>query len=130
MINTRSYTSQEVVSNVESLAQQLSAIASKLNIIDSLEVDVATLKAQTSSTQQEETSHSTRNKGKNANVWQEEKKDNDNQCWPKNPPRQPHMKMEFPIFERGDLRGWILKTEKYFCYYQTPDDHKVDIVVV
>ncbi|KAJ0054286.1 hypothetical protein Pint_03135 [Pistacia integerrima] len=35
--------------------------------------------------------------------------------------------MEFPKFKGGDPRGWILKAEKYFCYYQTTEDIKVDI---
>lgn len=26
--------------------------------------------------------------------------------------------IEFPIVEGGDPRGWILKAEKYFYYYQ------------
>ncbi|KAH0661065.1 hypothetical protein KY290_027036 [Solanum tuberosum] len=38
--------------------------------------------------------------------------------------------MDFPRFEGGDPRGWILKVEKYFCYYQTPDEHKVDIAAM
>ncbi|KAH0693255.1 hypothetical protein KY285_020352 [Solanum tuberosum] len=38
--------------------------------------------------------------------------------------------MEFPRFEGGDPRGWILKAEKYFCYYQTKEEHKVDIVAM
>ncbi|KAG5591908.1 hypothetical protein H5410_042422 [Solanum commersonii] len=64
MVNTRLSNSQEGVPNVESLAQQLYAVASKLNTIDSLAADVATLKAQTSCTQQEESSHRNRNRGK------------------------------------------------------------------
>ncbi|KAH0706166.1 hypothetical protein KY285_010686 [Solanum tuberosum] len=35
--------------------------------------------------------------------------------------------MEFPRFEGGDPRGWIMKVEKYFCYYQTQEEHKFDI---
>lgn len=59
MVNTRSSTSQsqEDVPNVETLAQQLSAIASKLNTIDSLAADVASLKVQTSHVQTEETNY-------------------------------------------------------------------------
>lgn len=52
-----------------------SAIASKLNSMDSLVANVATLKAQTSCTQQEETNHKNRIKGKS--VWQEEEEDID-----------------------------------------------------
>ncbi|WMV29411.1 hypothetical protein MTR67_022796 [Solanum verrucosum] len=128
MVNTRLSNSKEGVPNVESLAQQLSAIASKLNTIDSLAADVATLKAQTSCTQQEESSHRNRNKGKS--IWQDEEEEIDSPSWSKNPPRKPHTKMEFPRFEGGDPRGWILKAEKYFCYYQTQEKHKVDIAAM
>jgi len=132
MVNTRSSTSQsqEDAPNVETLAQQLSAIASKLNTIDSLAADVASLKVQTSHIQQEETSYQTRNRGKSANVCQEEEEDTDNTGWPRNPPRRPYTKMDFPRFKGGNPRGWILKAEKYFCYYQTPDEHKVDIAAM
>ncbi|XP_018633615.1 uncharacterized protein [Nicotiana tomentosiformis] len=123
MVNTRSSSSQEGIPNVESLAQQLSAIASKLNSIDSLAAEVATLKAQTG-----RTSYRTRHGGKSA--WQEEEEDIDSPRWPKSPSRRPHTKMEFPRFEGGDPRGWILKAEKYFCYYQTPEEHKVDIAAM
>lgn len=34
--------------------------------------------------------------------------------WLKNQSHRPHTKMEFPRFEGGDPRGWILKAEKYF----------------
>ncbi|PWA35639.1 hypothetical protein CTI12_AA607730 [Artemisia annua] len=30
-------------------------------------------------------------------------------------------------YRGGDPRGWILKAEKYFRYYQTPDESKVEI---
>ena len=35
-----------------------------------------------------------------------------------------------PKFEGGDPRGWILKAEKYFRYYQTPKDLKVDVAAM
>lgn len=35
--------------------------------------------------------------------------------------------MEFPKYEGGDPRGWILKAEKYFQYYQTSEECKVDV---
>jgi len=38
--------------------------------------------------------------------------------------------MEFPRFEEGDPRGWILKVEKYFRNYQTPNDLKVDVAAM
>ncbi|KAF7841564.1 retrotransposon gag domain, Retroviral aspartyl protease [Senna tora] len=50
--------------------------------------------------------------------------------WMKSATRRPHTKMEFPKFEGGDPRGWILKAKKYFRYYQTPDELKVDIAAM
>lgn len=47
--------------------------------------------------------------------------------WYQHPTRRPFTKMEFPKFEGGDPRGWILKAENYICYYQTPDENKVEI---
>lgn len=38
--------------------------------------------------------------------------------------------MDFPKFDEGDPRGWILKAEKYFRYYQTHDELKVDVAAV
>lgn len=38
--------------------------------------------------------------------------------------------MEFPKFKGGDPRGWILKAGKYFRYYRTPDELKVDIAAM
>ncbi|KAH0764516.1 hypothetical protein KY285_000387 [Solanum tuberosum] len=128
MVNTRSSTSQENTPNVEFLAQQLFVIASKLNTIDSLATEVATLKAQNGCTQEGETSHRTRNGGKF--VWREEEEDIYSPMWLKNPFQRPHTKMKFPRFEGGDPRGWILKAEKYFSYYQTPEEHKVDIAAM
>ena len=41
--------------------------------------------------------------------------------------RRSHTKMEFPKYEGRDPRGWILKAEKYFQNYQTPNDCKGDV---
>lgn len=48
----------------------------------------------------------------------------------KTPSKRPSTKIEFPKFDGGDPRGWILKAEKYFGYYQTPDKLKVDIAAM
>lgn len=40
---------------------------------------------------------------------------------------KPYNKIDFPAFSGGDPRGWILKAEKYFRYYQIPDKEKVEI---
>ena len=44
--------------------------------------------------------------------------------------RPPYTKVEFPKFDGGDPRGWILKAEKYFRYYQTPEESKVDVAAM
>lgn len=74
MVNTRSSTSQEDVSSVESLAQQLSAIASKLITIDSLATDVAILKSPDWSQPTRKTTYRTRDRGKNAMFGKKRKK--------------------------------------------------------
>ncbi|KAL7116648.1 hypothetical protein ACP275_03G017300 [Erythranthe tilingii] len=38
--------------------------------------------------------------------------------------------MDFPKYDGGDPRGWILKAEKYFRYYQTPEELKVDVAAM
>lgn len=40
------------------------------------------------------------------------------------------MKMDFHRFDGGDPRRWILKAEKYFRYYQTPKELKMDIATM
>jgi len=129
MVNTRSQNSFNENINPptapEPITQQLAAIVSKLDTIDSLAAEVAALKAQNSN--QGEASHGSRDKGKAS--WVDEE---DAECpwWMRNPAKRHHTKMEFPKFEGGDPRGWILKAEKYFRYYQTPDELKVDIAAM
>uniref|UniRef100_A0A251UI76 Putative retrotransposon gag domain, Retroviral aspartyl protease n=1 Tax=Helianthus annuus TaxID=4232 RepID=A0A251UI76_HELAN len=43
---------------------------------------------------------------------------------------RPHNKMDFPTFSDGDPRGWVLKAEKYFRYYNIPEDEKVDVATM
>ncbi|GAA0166182.1 hypothetical protein LIER_21399 [Lithospermum erythrorhizon] len=45
-------------------------------------------------------------------------------------PRQPRAKIDFPRFEGGDSRGWILKAEKYFRYFQIPNEMKVEMTAM
>ena len=54
----------------------------------------------------------------------------ENLWWSKHPSKRPYSKVEFPKYEGGDPRGWILKAEKYFQYYQTPEDLKVDVAAM
>lgn len=107
MINTRSSSIQDNPPNADSITHQLMAIASKLNTVDTLVAEVAALKAQSGHTQQAETNHQKRNEGKSG--WLEEEEDVDSPWGPKTTSRRPHTKMEFPEFEGGDRRGWILK---------------------
>ena len=105
----------------------MATITSKLNTIDVLAEEVAALKAQSSNSNFTDANHRNRNREKNT---YEEDDDVDNPWWLKNPARRHHTKMEFPKFDGGDPRGWILKAEKYFRYYQTPDELKVDIAAM
>lgn len=61
------------------------------------------------------------------NSWEEDAKSS---WWLKNPSRSPHTIMEFLKFDGSDPCGWVLKGKKYFCYYQTPYDLKVDIATM
>nr|GEW78969.1 retrotransposon Gag domain, retroviral aspartyl protease [Tanacetum cinerariifolium] len=47
--------------------------------------------------------------------------------WRGRQPQRPYSKINFPIFSSGDPRGWLMKAEKYFRYYQIPDEEKVEI---
>ncbi|KAD4385545.1 hypothetical protein E3N88_25713 [Mikania micrantha] len=44
--------------------------------------------------------------------------------------RRPFHKIDFPTFSGGDPRGWVLKAEKYFRFYNTSEDEKVDIAAM
>lgn len=123
------------------LAQQLST-ASRLDIIDTLATNVAALKAQASSSQLGEASKSTLDKEKATKIClgprpkgrshqpNDTEEEWENPWWTKNQPLMPYTKMDCPEFEGGDPRGWILKAEIYFHYYQTLDDLKVDILAM
>ncbi|KAF7812841.1 Ty3/gypsy retrotransposon protein [Senna tora] len=87
-------------------------------------VDVATLNAQS---HQGDNGRGSRDKDK---AHQFDDEEQDVPWWIRNPSRRNHTKMEFPKFEGGDPRGWILKAEKYFRYYQTPEELKVDIAAM
>nr|GEW36497.1 retrotransposon Gag domain, retroviral aspartyl protease [Tanacetum cinerariifolium] len=106
--------------NPDNLAQRLSSIASKLNALDTIVADVAVLKAQVGPNGS--------NRGKSATLGSRYRDDNlESMGWYRSSTKTPFTKMEFTKFEGGDPRGWILKAEKYFCYYETLDEYKVDI---
>ena len=124
------------------IAQQLSTIAGRLEAVDHLAVEVAALKAQASNTSPPENHPTSINKNKGKELpsgsrefcrpaWSEpDDEEPDNSWWRRNTPQRPYMKIKFPKFEGGDPRGWILKAETYFCYYQTPKDLKVDVATM
>ncbi|KAF3660018.1 hypothetical protein FXO38_12339 [Capsicum annuum] len=114
------------------IVQQLTFITSRLEALD------AAVKVQTSGTQTDvnlvtsfkgkgpKYNRAPRNPRKSSRD-EDVDIDVDTPWWLNNPSHGPHTKMEFPRFKGGDPRGWILKAEKYFLYYQTHDDLKVDI---
>ncbi|KAF5757863.1 putative nucleotidyltransferase, Ribonuclease H [Helianthus annuus] len=91
------------------IASQLAAIMAKL---DSMETDVAVLKTQNQT------------KGKSGGSYG--KSDDGDSSWNQNRNR-PYNKIDFPTFSEGDPRGWILKAEKYFRYYNIPAEEQVDV---
>ncbi|KAH0746200.1 hypothetical protein KY285_007857 [Solanum tuberosum] len=84
----------------------------KLGAIDDLAVDVAALKAQNMQNQHGK-SKVLLEEGEVDSTWRHQET-----C------RRSHTNMEFPKYEEGDPLGWILKVEKYFQNYQTPNDCK------
>lgn len=44
--------------------------------------------------------------------------------------RPHHTKIEFSKFNEGDLWEWFLKVEKYFKYYDTHEEDKVDVALI
>ncbi|KAD4585836.1 hypothetical protein E3N88_23437 [Mikania micrantha] len=47
--------------------------------------------------------------------------------WTNNRLYRPYNKIDFPTYSGGDPRGWIPKAEKYFRYYQIPEEEQVDV---
>ncbi|XP_012855103.1 PREDICTED: uncharacterized protein LOC105974534 [Erythranthe guttata] len=121
---------------------QLASIASRLDMMDTLVADVAALKATDNGATLPDFIPPATSKGKTKEFHsrsceqgrsvqsEAEEEDADNSWWRRNPTHRPHTKMEFPRFDGGDPRGWILKAEKYFRYYQTPEEIKVDIAAM
>ncbi|GKD26940.1 hypothetical protein Tco_1233154, partial [Tanacetum coccineum] len=94
------------------VAVQLGAIAKKLESIDALQKDAAALKSQS------------QNRDKSGNG--SGKQDEGDSSWHHQRYR-PHNKIAFPTFNDGDPRGWILKAEKYFHYYDILEEEKVNV---
>ncbi|KAD6454658.1 hypothetical protein E3N88_09364 [Mikania micrantha] len=98
----------------ETIAVQLAAIAAKLESIDSLKADIAAQREEIAALKGKERS-------------QESRYDEGDSSWRGRPPYRPYNKIDFPVFGGGDPRGWVLKAEKYFKYYQIPEDDKVEV---
>ncbi|KAH0781573.1 hypothetical protein KY290_001171 [Solanum tuberosum] len=120
MVNTRTNAShsEPIMPTPDLIGQQLTTIAAKLEAIGALAADVAALKAQNMQNQH----------GKSKVLLEEGEVDS---TWRHQETYQrSHTKMEFPKYEGGDPRGWILKAEKYFQNYQTPNDCKDELMKV
>ena len=100
---------------LESINQQFGLLFSKLSHIDA---DLSALKKEKG----KEIFHGESSKSGNL-----EDGGNETPWWFKKPSQRPHSKIDFPKFEGGDPRGWIMNAEKYFRYYQTPENLKVDV---
>lgn len=81
------------------VATQLAAIAAKLEAMESLKEDIANLKRQAAAKEKFGGGGS---------------KNDDGDTSYSSFNRRPYHKIEFPIFNGGDPRGWILKAEKHF----------------
>ncbi|KAL8143387.1 hypothetical protein V2J09_016419 [Rumex salicifolius] len=119
------------------LAHQMTLIASRLDVLDSLASKVASLEAQSSL---RETSHRNGMQGtgrtrgptldRNRPPWWEEFEHDEEGYRPYQHPRRPRAKIDFPRFEGGDPRGWVLKADKYFRYFEVADDMKVEVAAM
>ncbi|GKD20019.1 retrotransposon gag domain, retroviral aspartyl protease [Tanacetum coccineum] len=93
------------------IATQLAAIAAKLEAIETMKEDIAALK------------EGERSRSRGSKNFEGES------SWRGREQYRPYKynKIDFLIFSGGDPRGWLLKAEKYFRYYQIPDEEKVEI---
>ncbi|GKE47764.1 hypothetical protein Tco_1479022, partial [Tanacetum coccineum] len=97
------------------IATQLAAIAAKLEAMESLKEDIADLKSQAA----------TKKRSGGGCIKNEEVESSYS-----NHNRRPFHKIKFPVFSGGDPRGWILKAKKYFLFYNTLDEEKVDVAAM
>ncbi|PPS09824.1 hypothetical protein GOBAR_AA10823 [Gossypium barbadense] len=116
-------------------------MASKLEVVETLRVGVASLKIQ-SQTNQPSASNTIdpRDKGRQktdqsnreqqCDNWLSDDYDGAQPWWKRNPVHRPYTKIEFLKFDGGDPCRWILKEKKYFRYYQILKELKVDIVMI
>ncbi|KAD1573182.1 hypothetical protein E3N88_42611 [Mikania micrantha] len=105
MVQTRNQTGDDN-SSADPIAVQLAAIAAKLEF-ETMREEMAALKA--------------------GERFRGSRNDEGESSWRGKQPYRPYNKIDFPVFSGGDPRGWLLKAEKYFRYYQIPDEVKVEI---
>ncbi|GKB03765.1 retrotransposon gag domain, retroviral aspartyl protease, partial [Tanacetum coccineum] len=94
------------------IATQLAAIAAKLKAIETMKEDIAALK------------EGDRSGSKGSKNFDGES------SWRGRHSYRPYNNIDFPNFSGGDPRGWLLKSKKYFRYYQIPDEEKVEIALM
>ncbi|KAD5508160.1 hypothetical protein E3N88_15863 [Mikania micrantha] len=115
MVNTRSEGSGSVPDpNAGQMTNQLTAIMRKLESMEAWKEDLNNLKRQ----------FANKEKGGAGSNRQE---DGESSFFNN---RRPYHKIDFPTFSGGDPRGWILKAEKYFRFYNTSEEEKVDVVAM
>ncbi|MFS7913536.1 putative retrotransposon gag domain, aspartic peptidase domain superfamily [Helianthus anomalus] len=95
------------------MATQLAAIAASM---ESLQTEVATLKAHDKKKEKI---------GGGPNRFDDEDSSGSNYRR-----YRPFNKIDFPTYSDGDPRGWVLKVEKYFRYYNIPEDEQVDVAAM
>nr|GEZ73352.1 retrotransposon Gag domain, retroviral aspartyl protease [Tanacetum cinerariifolium] len=93
----------------DQIATQLAAIATKLEVFETMKEDIAALKEGERSR-----SGSSRN-------------DEGESSWRGRQPQKPYNKIDFSNFSGANPRCWLLKAEKYIRYYHIPDEEKVEI---
>ncbi|GKB85833.1 retrotransposable element Tf2 [Tanacetum coccineum] len=91
------------------IATRLAAIAAKLEAMESLKEDIADLKRQ---------AVNKKRSGGSGSIYEEVESSHSNHN------RRLFHKIKFPVFSGGDPRGWRLKAEKYFRFYNTLDEER------
>ncbi|KAC9449880.1 hypothetical protein E3N88_45828 [Mikania micrantha] len=116
MVNTRSEGGLPAGEpTIGQVAGQLAAIMKKLDTMETWKEDLNNLKKQVTNKDKSGTSGS-KNDEADSGYFQNN--------------RRPFHKIDFPTFSGGDPRGWVLKAEKYFRFYNTSEDEKVDIAAM
>ncbi|KAJ0501159.1 putative retrotransposon gag domain, aspartic peptidase domain superfamily [Helianthus annuus] len=115
MVQTRGSTNDGPGNPPDQISTQLAAIVAKLESMGSWKEDIETLKLQAARRE--------KNHGGGMRF-------DDGEPGYSNSNRRPYHKIDFPTFSGGDPRGWVVKAEKYFRFYDTSDDDKVDVAAM